>query len=142
MKHVRTYDCRKVIVTFGTHMVTGYAEDSFVSIEPAGEGISTVVGCDGEIARSMDPDKTANIKLTLLQTSDSNQYFNKIQKLDNATGMGLMPLMITDLRGMTLFHADEAWIVKQAPVNYGKATQNREWEIRTGEADIVEDSYT
>ena len=58
---VRTYNPKEVLISFGTHSVTGYAEDSFVSLEKNGDGISDVIGCDGEQIRSLDPDDTWNI---------------------------------------------------------------------------------
>lgn len=138
-KKLKTYSCRDVIVTLGTHVVTGFAEDSFVTIEDAGEGISSVCGCDGEHSRSMDPNRAANVKIVLNQTSDSNKYFNKLRKLDRDTGEGIVPLMITDLRGGLLAHADEAYIKKRPSTVYGKTTQNREWEIMTGDCEIDEE---
>ena len=50
---IKTYNPKEVIVTCGTHIVTGYADDSFISIEPNGDGITKKTGCDGEIARSI-----------------------------------------------------------------------------------------
>lgn len=138
MPKVKTYSSKQVIVTFGAHTVTGYAEDSFVTIEQSGEGTTKVVGCDGEVARSLSPDKTHQVKISLLQTSDSNKYFNKIRRLDVETGEGVMPLMITDLRGGMLFQAPEAWILKDPSRAYGKATQNREWTFDTGSAELIE----
>ena len=79
---IKTYNPKEVIVTCGTHIVTGYADDSFISIEPNGDGITKKTGCDGEIARSISPDNTYKVKLTLLQTSDSNSYFSGMVDLD------------------------------------------------------------
>lgn len=135
-KKIKTYNSREVIVTLGTHIVSGYAEDSFVTIEDAGEGITSVCGCDGEHSRSMDPNRAANVKIVLNQTSESNKYFNTLRKLDRDTGEGIVPLMITDLRGGLLAHADEAYIKKRPSTVYGKATQNREWEIMTGDCEV------
>ena len=53
---VKTYDPKKVLIACGTHSVTGLADDAFVSVEPAGEGVTRKVGCDGEIVRSISPD--------------------------------------------------------------------------------------
>ena len=136
---VKTYNCRDVIMTFGSHIITGYAEDSFVTIEPAGEGVSSVCGCDGEHSRSMDPNRAANIKISLNQTSASNKYLNKILKLDSETGEGIFPIMISDLRGGLLAHAEEAHIKKRPSTVYGKTTQNREWEFGTGDCEINDD---
>ena len=139
MPRVKTYASKQIIITFGPHTVTGYAEDSFVTIDQNGEGTTKVVGCDGEVARSLSPDKTHTVKVSLLQTSDSNKFFNKVRKLDMETGDGIFPLMITDLRGGLLFQASEAWITKDPTRTYGKTTQNREWQIDTGDAELNDD---
>lgn len=139
MPRVKTYSSKQIIIAFGPHTITGYADDSFVTIDQNGDGTTKVVGCDGEVARSLSPDKTHQVKISLLQTSNSNKYLNKIRKLDVETGEGVMPLMITDLRGNTMFHAPEAWITKDPSRGYGKATTNREWIFDTGEADISDD---
>ena len=97
---IKTYNPKEVIVTCGTHIVTGYADDSFISIEPNGDGITKKTGCDGEIARSISPDNTYKVKLTLLQTSDSNSYFSGMVNLDRDTGNGLFPILIKDLKGV------------------------------------------
>ena len=68
MGKVSTYSPKQVTVALGNHIVSGYAEDSFVSIEPSGDGITKKVGCDGEIVRSVSPDDTFTVKLTVLQT--------------------------------------------------------------------------
>ena len=71
---IMTYDPKKVTMSFGSHIVTGFADDSFITIEPHGDGITMQYGCDGEIARSATPDDTYSVKLTLLQTSESNSF--------------------------------------------------------------------
>lgn len=48
---VKTYNPKEVLVSFDTHSVTGYAEDSFINLEKNGDGITDVVGCDGEQIR-------------------------------------------------------------------------------------------
>ncbi len=45
---VKTYDPKKVLISFGSHSVSGYSDGTFVSIEASGDGISKKVGCDGE----------------------------------------------------------------------------------------------
>ena len=53
MDGVMTYNSAKVKIALGTHAVTGYAEDSFVVIEPIGGGVTSKSGCDGETVRSL-----------------------------------------------------------------------------------------
>ena len=80
----RTYFSKKVTVTAGYHIVTGFAEDSFVSIEETGDGVQSVAGADGEVARSVSSDPRCTVKISLLQTSASNAYFMRRYKMDKA----------------------------------------------------------
>lgn len=129
---IKTYNPKEVTMAFGSHIISGYADDSFLSIEPNGDGITKKVGCDGEIARSITPDDTCVVKFTLLQTSDSNSFLQSQFNYDQKTGDGMLPVLIKDLRGGMVFSSDAAWVVKPTPRNYGKETNNREWELHTG----------
>ena len=55
MASVKTYNSRLVTVALGTHSVTGFADDSFITVEPLGDGVTSKSGCDGEVARAVDP---------------------------------------------------------------------------------------
>lgn len=136
---VKTYNAREVIISCGSHMVTGLADDSFVSIEPGGDGITYKYGCDGEIARAVSPNNTKLIKVTLLQTSDSNSFFQNQHNIDMSVGGdGMFPILIKDLRGGLVVQADQAWVTKPATRVRGKETNNNEWEIQTGEVTETE----
>lgn len=134
MGAIKTYDPKQVIVAFGNHVVTGYADDSFISIEHNGDGIAHKYGCDGEIARAITPDDTSKIKLSLLQMSDTNEYLQNQYNYDRNTGDGMFSVLVKDLRGGVVFSAQQAWVVKTTTRNFGKDTNNREWEINTGSA--------
>lgn len=135
---LKTYNSREVIVTMGNKLATGMADDSFVTIEQKGEGVLSKSGCDGEVARAVDPNEQYVIKLTFLQTSDTNKWMQQRYLYDQATGNGDFPLLIKDLRGGVLFSADAAWITKQTSRTYGKDTNQKEWTLETGPADLTE----
>ena len=137
-KKIKTYNPKEVTVTCGSHIVEGFADDSFITIEFNGDGITKKVGCDGEIARAVSPDDTAKVKIVLLQTSDSNAYFSKKVDQDRDTGDGMFPILIKDLKGGEVFSTEAAWVVKKSPLNRGKDTNNREWELDTGSATLTE----
>lgn len=137
-KKVKTYNPKQVLIACGNHIVTGYADDSFVSIEPASDGTTKKTGCDGEIVRSINPDRSSTVKITLLQTSDSNSYFQEQYNRDQQSGDAIFPIMVQDLMGGLLFSADEAWVPKPSTRVFGKEGQNREWEIHTGESTMDE----
>ena len=108
-------------------------------MESGGDGITYKYGCDGEIARAVSPNNTLLIKVTLLQTSDSNSFFQKQHNIDMSPGGdGTFPIMVKDMRGGLLAQADQAWVTKPATRVRGKESNNNEWEIQTGEATMEE----
>jgi len=135
---IKTYNPKEVTISCGSHIVEGFADDSFISIEPNGDGITKKVGCDGEIARAVSPDDTYKVKIVLLQTSDSSSFFSKMLDMDRDTGEGMFPILIKDLKGGEVFSTEAAWVVKKSPLNRGKDTNNREWELDTGSATLTE----
>lgn len=138
MGKIKTYNPKEVVVSLGPHIATGYADDSFISIEPSGDGVTKKVGCDGEIVRSISPDDTYVVKLSLLQTSATNAYLQNKFNQDIKQGDGLFPMLVKDLKGGLLFSTDAAWPAKPAARGFGKESANREWELHTGSAVITE----
>lgn len=138
MGKIKTYNPKEVTVALGNHIVTGYADDSFITIEPSGDGITKKVGCDGEIVRSISPDDTYVVKLSVLQTSDTNSFLQERHIQDTKTGEGMFPILIKDLKGGMVFSAEAAWAVKSASRGFGKESSNREWEIQTGSGELTE----
>lgn len=135
---VKTYNPKDIIVTLGAHIVTGYADDSFVSIEANGDGITNKVGCQGEVVRSISPDDTCVVKIVLLMTSDSNSWLQSMHNRDKSTGDGMFPVLIKNNRGGLVFSTANAWVTKSAPRNFGKEAGNTEWEIHTDAAELEE----
>lgn len=136
MGRVTTYNPKKVTCSLGNHIVTGFADDSFITVEPAGDGTSYVVGADGEIARSIDPSKVYTVKIALLQASRSNAYLQKMYDKDQKEGTGTFSVNINDLLGVEKFTGGIAWVTKPASWARGKAQGNREWEIVVGEGEF------
>ena len=139
MSKVKTYNSKDIIIILGTHAVSGTADDSFVTIEPKGEGVKSKSGCDGEVARAVDPNSQYNIKISLLQTSDTNKYLSAMVKKDADNGEGMFPVLIKDIKGGMVFSAESAWVVKSPSRGYGKDTTNREWNIETGPAELLDE---
>lgn len=127
---VRTYDAKRIIITIGSHIVSGYAEDTFVSIEPTGDGTQATSGADGEVARSLSNNRLHRITITLQQTSLSNDYLSRAFAMDQASGgAGVLPLQVRDLRGESVFAASQAWITNMPSMEFGSSVAEREWEI-------------
>lgn len=126
---VKTYNPKKVTCSLGRHIVSGYADDSMITVEFAGDGTSYVAGADGEIVRSIDPTEIYTLKLAVQQTSSTNAYLQKMFDKDRKDGSGTFSVNINDLLGKEKFTGDVAWVTKPASFVRGKTQNNREWEI-------------
>lgn len=135
---MKTYNPKQVSIALGNHIVTGYAEDTFVNIEQQTDGITMKVGCDGEVVRSVSPDNSFNITLSLLMYSPTNKFLNNKRKQDRDYGNGTFPVIIKDILGNTLFTTNEAWVVKAPAFGYGRESANREWVLACGEGDLTQ----
>lgn len=129
---VYTYIPGKVVAAFGSHIMTGYADDSFINIEPSGDGTTMKVGCDNSVNRSISPNKAFTIKVALQQNSPTNDFFQERYDMDQEEGTGHFPIIIKDLMGDEQFTSDLAWVAKPAAWGRGKEATNREWEIHCG----------
>ena len=90
MGKVKTYNPKEVIASLGSHIVSGWADDSFITIDPNADGVTKKVGCDGEVVRSVSPDDTYIVKFSLLQTSETNSFLQGCVARDRKTGNGRM----------------------------------------------------
>ena len=132
---MKTYDPKKVIVIFGARQLKGMSEDSIVSIAPQGDGLQTYVGADGDVARSLDPDATYEVTVSLNTTSNSNDYLSNMYNYDRETGNGIAPLLIKDLAGTTLFSAPEAWVSNMPEASRDLTVDTQEWVFHTGQVE-------
>lgn len=130
MPQVRTYDPKRIVITIGANLISGFAEDTFVSIEPSGDGTQAVAGADGEVARSLSHNPLHRLTLTLQQTSMSNDALSNLLALDRASGgSGVVPIQVRDLRGNTVFAASQGWVVQAPTIEFGSEVAEREWEL-------------
>jgi hypothetical protein len=119
-----------IVITVGAAIITGLAEDTFVSVEEVGDGVTSVSGADGEVARSMSADRRARLTLTLQQTSPSNNALSELLQIDRASGgNGVFSVSVTDLRGFSIMTSSEAWVVKAPTLEYAATVGTREWVI-------------
>jgi len=125
-----TYDPRKNIVIFGVMQLTGMAEDDMITIKPHGDGIKPYVGADGEVARSLDPDMTYEVTISLSTASKSNEYLSKLYNSDRSTGSGVYPLLIKDMSGSTMF-SGQAYIANFPESKRGREIGTQSWTFYT-----------
>lgn len=135
MSDVLTYNPKKNIIIYGAKQLTGFAEDDMITIKPLGDGMQIFSGADGEVGRSIDPNSTYEVTVSLATSSKSNDYLSNCFNKDRKTGNNMLPLIIKDLSGSTLFFAKQAWIKNFTESKRGRKISNQDWTFNTGQVD-------
>ena len=131
---VKAYGPDEVTIVFGAIPISsGYADGDFCTVEFDEDAFSLQVGTDGEGARSKSNNRSATITISLMQTADANDLLSAQHQLDlnSAGGVGIVPLLIADRSGRSLYVAQKAWIQKMPGATFGREAGPREWVIRT-----------
>lgn len=133
----KTYDPLQVSVILGSHIVTGFADGTFVSIERNNQTFELVSGASGETARAKSNDRSGTVTITLMQTSESNSVLSGFAAADELSNSGKFPIIVKDNNGDSLYEATEAWVQQPASVEFSKEISEREWVLETGELIMV-----
>lgn len=130
---LKVYGPDEVQIAFGPIAIRGYADGEFVKIEMNDDAFKLVTGTDGESTRSKTSNRGAKITVTLMQSSDTNGFLSAVHELDKSTpgGPGILPLIVKDSSGTSLYTAPKAWIVKAPTVAFGREPGPREWIFET-----------
>lgn len=132
----KTFDFRKVGVSFKGQLLTGFMDGTPISVTRDEDSFTKHIGADGEVSRAANANKGGSATLTLKQTSASNDILSNALAQDELTNLGTGVFSIIDASGRTQVMAPEAWIKKSADVTMGKETEGREWVIDLGKLTI------
>lgn len=120
---MRHYDPKKVTIIFDGRVITGLAEDSYVTAESMEDRFMEYVGVKGEVSVSENANKTGEIKITLESTSPS------VPMLNAAANTGLTSnISIVDMNeNGTNAGGTEARVRKPADRTWGKEISELEF---------------
>jgi hypothetical protein len=140
MADVKIYDPENVDVIYAGVPISGFAEDTFVTIEAEAEDWLEVDGVDGDLTRSKNLAQKWKVTFHLMSSSKSDAFLSGLRELDlsETGGAGVSPIMIRDRNGVSLFVSDKAWIMKPPTATYGKTASAREWVCRVKGAKFVD----
>jgi len=130
---VKTYSPKDVTVIVAGTQISGFAEDTFVTVERDSDAFTKIVGADGEVSRSASADLSGTITITLLGTSSSNDILSALALADQISLSGEFPVLIKDELGTTLHTAPSAWIQKAATKEYAAEVGENEWILQCSE---------
>ena len=124
-----TYDFSQVNVILGGVPITGFADGTSVTVEFDEEQFTKVTGADGLTTRSKSNNYAGSVTLTLQQTSKSNDELSALWNADRINNNGVVPLLIKDNSGRTLWAAENAWVQQMPTQEFGKELADREWVL-------------
>ena len=124
------YSFKNINAIFGVLEITGWADgDDCLTVEPAQDRFTKVVGAKGEVVRSASNDFSVTITLKLLQSSETNAALNAIRILDDETGTGVLPFIYTDTATGESYFVKNAWIAQMPTVTRGRNQNQMEWVL-------------
>ena len=127
----RVYSPKNVAVSFNGIAITGFAPDSFIRARRNQESVLETVGAQGELALTKVADKTGEVELELLQTSESNLGLSGLLFTSEFVS-DLIPvgeIMITDPSGSCLCVAHNAYIKAPPEIDLGASQSSRVWKF-------------
>lgn len=130
---MKTYLPSRVSVIYGTTVLEGLADDSFVDAEFMTDTWTDVVSNEGKVTRIGTKDRRGTIKVTLQASSDSNDFLSAQCIADQLSGKGTLPIAIKDNNGTDLCTGAEAWIKKMPKLAKGKDLGKNEWVFTVAE---------
>lgn len=142
-KYTSTFSPQDVTVVISqgnfSHIVSGFSEDSIVTVERNSDTFMLYTGADDTNSRIYMPNTSAMITLPLQQTSNSNDILSQLYANDRASrdSSGMFSITVKDNSGRSLFFATEAFIGRVPDASFGNSMQLREWQIQAVRLDVT-----
>ena len=133
---VRTYDPKKIAITFRGNIITGIADGDFVEIT-GDDGFEMRKGAAGDEDRINKNETGKDVNVTLMQTSISNDILSAIYESDAINNDGKGPLQIVDLNGTSILYSAQAYIKKSPDTTKGDSLGTTVWNFRAPQATYV-----
>lgn len=128
----KEFDIKKLTVAVGGTLLDGFADGDYVSVKMNKERNSLVVGADGEGARIKLYDNSAQITITLMQTSKANEVLSAYAKSNSEFIFSLI-----DQSGTTIVAAQHCWIREYPEVAFGTEAKERAWVLETDDCEMI-----
>lgn len=128
---LNTYSPKDVSASYNGIAITGFAPDSFIRVRRNSDVVAETVGGAGEVALTKIADKTGEIEIELLQTSETNLAFSALLHATEFLG-ALIPvgeLIILDESGSNTTLAHNAYIKAGPEIDLGAEQTSRVWKF-------------
>jgi len=133
---LKTFDPKKVIVTWGAIIFTDFADGAFVEITQE-DNFEAVMGADGSENRVNKNRTGGDCNVTLQQQSITNDALSAQYEIDKANNTGYKPFTVKDINGTTLAYSPQAYIKKLPDMTESSDGETRQWNFRLPQLQMV-----
>jgi len=124
---LRYFDPKNFEIIFQGAVIGDWASE-FIEASYSKPLYRMVKGCDGDSARIRNGNRAGIVKVSLLQSSPSNNQLSEFLLADELTGfLNTGPLLCRDKEGGTLMLGTSAFIENIPPVTFGVTAKIRTW---------------
>lgn len=131
---VKVHDSKQVYLSLaGRSLDDGRVEGGFVSTKFRAGVMVPTVGASGDATVSRSNNESADIKIKLLQNSESNRIMEQLYATQKASPNGApIAFEIRDLLGARVEHSDAVVFMELPEVSYGATVAEVEWTLFAG----------
>jgi hypothetical protein len=132
-----TFDPAAINASFDGYPLDGFMSGTFIVISRKEDSWTPHVGAAGEYARARNRNRSGTVKMTFMQTSLSNDFLSTKHAQDEASGKGTGVFQLVDSMGFTQVLGADAYVLKQAEVQFGNEILGREWTLEVPDLDML-----
>ena len=133
---IKTFDPANLIISVGGVPLSGFADGSFLTVDRDEQAFTKVIGADGYTTRVKSNNRSGFMTVTLAQSSGSNDVLSGFAQLDEISNSGIVPVLIKDLSGNSIYFSATGWVQKIPSSEFSKELTNREWTIDLVDIDM------
>ena len=127
LKH---YNAKEITINFATlDLNKGAGPDEFITVEEEEDYFDVTAGVDGELTRNEMPNNAMKVMITLMASSDTNDYLSAIHEADRLTpgGAGVAPFLYRNRLGTDKLVSAEAFIMRRPQRARAKKVGVMQW---------------
>ena len=123
-----TINPNKDIVNISGHEVTGFADDTMLTVSRNEDVMLEQVGVQGDMTLYQNQNRTGTITIRLMETSPSNDFFSGIlAAMKTGVIKGVLPFTVARPGSYSSISAGQCWLKGQPERTFGKDGQVYEW---------------
>ncbi len=116
------------ILTIAGHVVTGYADDTKITIERDNDIMNKLVGVNGDYSLAQNLDSTGTMTVRLQETSPSNEFFwTALTAMNLGEVKGVFAYTCTRNNAASSIKGGVCWLQGQPSMDYGSEVAVYEW---------------